>query len=329
MGLLIDGKWHDKWYDTKSTGGRFKRESSQFRNWITPDGSPGPTGVGGFPARAGRYHLVVANACPWAHRTLVMRAFKGLEDMISVSVVSPIMLEEGWTYDESEGSTGDPLYGLKRHYELYQKADPHYTGRVTVPVLWDKERETIVSNESADIIRMLNTAFDDLGAKPGDYAPETYKDEIEAINERVYHTVNNGVYKAGFATTQKAYEEAVYPLFESLDWLESLLAERRYLAGDRLTEADIRLWTTLVRFDPVYFGHFKCNIKMLKDHPNLWNFTKEIHQMPGVAETVNMDHIQRHYYASHRTINPTGVVPVGRGAPLDTPHDRDRLPRAA
>ncbi|MFC4346756.1 glutathione S-transferase family protein [Kordiimonas lipolytica] len=325
MGLLIDGEWHDKWYDTKSTGGKFKRSESQFRNWVTSDGAAGPTGDSGFKAEAGRYHLYVSYACPWAHRTLIVRALKGLEDMIDVSVVGMTMLENGWTFDGSDGSTGDALYGADFLHQIYTRADAAYSGRVTVPVLWDKKNETIVSNESADIIRMFSTAFDGLGAAEGDYYPDALRTEIDSLNDRIYDTVNNGVYKAGFATTQKAYEEAVVPLFETLDWLEGHLAENRYLAGDSFTEADIRLFTTLVRFDPVYVGHFKCNIRTLKEYPELSAYVREIYQMPGVRETVHMDHIKTHYYASHKTINPTGIVPVGPEIDLSAPHGRDWL----
>jgi len=325
MGLLVDGEWRDEWYDTKSTGGKFVRMDASFRNWVTADGAAGPSGAAGFKAEAGRYHLYVSYACPWAHRTLIVRALKGLEDMITVSVVSPIMLEHGWTFNTEEGSTGDGLFGSTYMHEIYTKAKSDYTGRVTVPVLWDKQQNTIVSNESSEIIRMLSTAFDDLGVKPGDYYPEALQTRIDEINAPIYDTVNNGVYKSGFATTQEAYEDAVYPLFKSLDWLEGILAKQRYLLGDVMTEADIRLFTTLVRFDPVYVGHFKCNIRQIKDYPALWAYTRDIYQIPGVAETVNMDHIQRHYYASHRTINPTLVVPVGSGGDLTEPHDREAL----
>jgi len=312
MGLLVDGVWQDAWYDTKKTKGRFERSESRFRDWITADGSSG------FPAEAGRYHLYVAYACPWAHRTLIFRALKGLEDMISVSVVEPLMLENGWTFAEGADSVNASRY----LYEVYLKADPNYSGRVTVPVLWDKKTGTVVSNESAEIIRMLNSAFDGLGAAPGDYYPEPLRTEIDAVNDRVYHTVNNGVYKAGFATTQEAYEEAVTALFDSLDWLEDRLSRQRYLAGDRPTEADWRLFTTLARFDAVYHGHFKCNLRRLADYPNLWALTRELYQVPGVAETVNLDHIKRHYYGSHKTINPTGIVPKGPVLDFTEPHGR-------
>ncbi|WP_455372250.1 glutathione S-transferase family protein [Limibacillus halophilus] len=305
MGLLVDGVWQDKWYDTKSSGGRFKRQDSSFRNWITADGSSG------FPAEAGRYRLYVSLACPWAHRTLIFRKLKGLEEMIPVTVVHWHMGSQGWEFREEDGADAEPNYGFQRLYELYQKADPNYTGRVTVPVLWDEKEETIVSNESAEIIRMLNSAFDGIGAKPGDYYPEALREEIDAINAKVYSKVNNGVYKAGFATTQEAYEEAVTDLFEALDKLEERLSGQRYLAGDRITEADWRLFTTLVRFDPVYVGHFKCNIRRLVDYPNLWAYTRDLYQQPGIAETVNLEHIKKHYYVSHKSINPTGVVPKG------------------
>lgn len=323
MGLLVDGKWHDKWYENKD--GRFKRQDSVFRHWVTRDGSAGPSGDPGFKAEAGRYHLYVSLACPWAHRTLIMRKLKGLEDMIDVSVVGMQMLEHGWTFDEKDGSTGDPLFGAKYLHEIYTKALADYTGRVTVPVLWDKKTNTIVSNESAEIIRMFTKAFDDIGAKPGDYYPEALREEIDAVNERIYDTVNNGVYKAGFATTQDAYEEAVQPLFESLDWLEERLAENRYLMGEQFTEADIRLFTTLIRFDPVYVGHFKCNVRRIADYPELSAYMREIYQMDGVAGTVDMTHIKTHYYASHKTINPTGVIPTGPVLDLDAPHGRDWL----
>jgi len=323
MGLLVDGQWKDQWYDTKATKGRFKRSTSAFRNWVTADGSPGPGGTGGFRAQAGRYHLYVSLACPWAHRTLIFRALKGLEDKIDVSVVHWLMKENGWTFAEGEGATGDRINGTDFLHQVYTTADPKYTGRVTVPVLWDKQEKTIVSNESAEIIRMLNSAFDDIdGVVAGDYYPEELREEIDTLNERVYNTVNNGVYRAGFATTQEAYEEAVEPLFESLEWLDKRLGSRRYLAGDRITEADWRLFTTLLRFDPVYVGHFKCNRRRIVDYPNLWPYTRELYQRPGVAGTVNMHHIKHHYYESHDRINPTGVVPVGPDIDYTEPHGR-------
>ena len=311
MGLLVDGVWHDEWYDTKSTGGRFIRTDSQFRHWVTTDGSAGPTGEAGFKAEKGRYHLYLSYACPWAHRTLIMRKLKELEDFISVSFVNPYMLEKGWTFEDYPGVIGDPIHHAKYLYEVYLAADSNYSGRVTVPVLWDKQTETIVNNESSEIIRMLNSAFDEIGAKPGNYSPEEWLEEIDKMNELVYDNVNNGVYKAGFATEQSVYEEEVTCLFETLDKLELHLEDRTYLVGNQLTEADIRLWTTLIRFDPVYFGHFKCNIRPLVDYPNLWYFTRMIYNLEGIAETVNMNHIQHHYYGSHPTINPNGIVPVG------------------
>ena len=329
MGLLVDGKWVDQWYDTASTGGRFVRKDAAFRSWITPDGAAGPTGEAGFKAEPGRYHLYVSLACPWAHRTLIFRALKGLQGMIDVSVVSPLMRESGWTFrDDFDGVVADPLHGAEFAHQIYTKADPSYTGRVTVPILWDKKTGTIVSNESSEIIRMFNSAFDDAGAKPGDYYPGDLRPEIDAVNALIYNTVNNGVYKAGFATTQGAYEEAVGALFETLDTLEQRLADRRYLLGDRITEADWRLFTTLVRFDPVYVGHFKCNIRRIADYPNLWGYTRDLYQRPGVAETVDMAHIKTHYYASHQTINPTGVVPAGPDIDFSAPHGRDQIGHA-
>ncbi len=325
MGLLVDGQWQDKWYDTKSTGGRFKRQDSQFRNWVTPDGSPGPTGEGGFKAEPGRYHLYVSLACPWAHRTLIFRKLKGLEQMISLSVVHWAMLDEGWTFQEGEGVIPDTVNNARVMHQVYTTADPVYTGRVTVPVLWDKERETIVSNESAEIIRMLNSAFDGIGAAPGDYYPQDLREEIDAINARVYDNVNNGVYKSGFATTQEAYEEAVQPLFATLDDLDARLAGKRYLTGDTITEADWRLFTTLVRFDAVYVGHFKCNLRRTADYPHLSGYLRELYQWPGVRETVNFTHIKNHYYYSHETINPHRVVPVGPVLDLDAPHGREAI----
>ena len=311
MGLLVDGQWVDQWYDTKKTGGRFVRTQTQFRSWITADGSAGPTGQAGYKAEANRYHLYVSLACPWASRTLMIRTLKGLEDMISISVVHPLMLEHGWTFEEGEGVIGDPIFQARYLHEIYTAVKPDYTGRVTVPVLFDKKTKTIVNNESSEIIRMLNTAFDGLGAKSGNYVPDQWLEEIDAVNDFVYHRINNGVYKAGFATKQEVYEEEVTALFAALDQMEERLAGQDYLVGNRLTEADIRLFTTLVRFDAVYFGHFKCNLKPLTAYPNLWAYTKRIYQLPGMAQTVNFDHIKRHYYGSHKTINPTGVIPLG------------------
>jgi putative glutathione S-transferase len=325
MGLLQDGKWVDQWYDTKASGGRFVRKAPQFRNWITADGAPGPSGTGGFKAEAGRYHLYVSYACPWAHRTLIFRALKGLEDMITVSVVHWYMAEDGWTFQVGDGVVPDTVNGATLLHQIYTKAQRDYSGRVTVPVLWDKNTKTIVSNESPEIIRMLNSAFDGVGAKAGDYYPDRQKAEIDTLNDRIYDTLNNGVYKAGFATTQGAYEEAVIPLFDTLDWLEERLSKQRYLTGAAITEADWRLFTTLVRFDPVYAGHFKCNIRRIEDYPNLSGYVRDLYQQPGVAETVRMDHIKRHYYASHTSINPSGVVPVGPDVDFTTPHDRAKL----
>lgn len=328
MGLLVDGKWTDKWYDTKSTGGAFKRQESSFRNWVTRDGESG------FPAEAGRYHLYVSLACPWAHRTLIFRKLKGLEDKISVSVVDPLMLEEGWTLRGSEpvqstggAEAGDSVNHKERLYEVYLLADPAYTGRVTVPVLWDKKQKTLVTNESSEIIRMFNSAFDGLdGVKTEiDFYPEELRSEIDAINEAVYTKVNNGVYKAGFATAQSVYEKEVSALFDELDGLEDLLGRLRYLVGNRLTEADWRLFTTLVRFDAVYHGHFKCNLRRIADYPNLSNYLRDLYQVPGIAETVDFTHIKKHYYGSHNTINPTGIVPAGPILDLDAPHDRARF----
>ncbi|NIJ93787.1 putative glutathione S-transferase [Xanthomonas campestris] len=322
MGLLVDGKWQDSWYDTDKSGGRFERSQSQFRNWVTRDGSPGPHGDGGFQAAPGRYHLYVSLACPWAHRTLIFRRLKGLEAMIDVSVVNWLMRDQGWTFDPGPGVIADPVHHAKRLYEVYLNADPQYSGRVTVPVLWDRERNTVVSNESADIIRMFNSAFDAVGAAAGDFYPAPLRAQIDEINARVYDTVNNGVYKAGFATTQAAYEEAVLPLFESLDWLDARLGRQRYLCGDQLTEADWRLFTTLVRFDAVYVGHFKCNLRRIADYSQLSGYLRELYQMPGIAETVNFQHIKHHYYQSHDMINPTGIVPLGPVLDLQAPHGR-------
>ncbi|AVJ19415.1 glutathione-dependent reductase [Serratia sp. MYb239] len=325
MGQLVDGVWQDVWYDTKSTGGRFKRSTSQFRNWITADGQPGEHGDGGFVAEKDRYHLYVSLACPWAHRTLLMRKLKGLEQIIPVSVVHPLMLENGWTFaDDFPGASGDPLYHADFLYQLYLRADPHYSGRVTVPVLWDKQRQTIVSNESADILRMFNSAFDGVGARAGDYYPAELREKIDRLNGWIYDTVNNGVYKAGFATSQEAYDEAVNGVFTSLERLEQILGQHRYLTGDRLTEADLRLWTTLVRFDPVYVTHFKCDKRRISDYLNLYGFLRDIYQLPGVDATVDMAHIRHHYYRSHATINPYGIISIGPAQDLNEPHGRDQ-----
>lgn len=321
MGMLIDGVWHDK-PQPRNDSGAFDRAASQFRNWITADGSPGPSGDGGFKAEAGRYHLYVSLACPWAHRTLIMRAFKGLEDMIGVSVVHWHMGESGWTFQVAPGTVPDPIHNAEHMHEIYTAADPDYTGKVTVPTIWDRERKTIVNNESAEIIRMFNSAFDGIGARDGDYYPAALRAEIDRINDRVYDAVNNGVYKCGFATAQSAYDQAAEALFAELNALEDLLSQRRYLAGDQLTEADIRLFTTLVRFDPVYHFHFKCSQKRLIEYPNLWGFTREIFQMPGVSETVNFEHIRKHYFTSHGDVNPTGIVAQMPQMDFYAPHGR-------
>jgi putative glutathione S-transferase len=319
MGLLVEGVWQDRWYDTKKTGGRFVRKESHFRDRVTADGSSG------FKAESGRYHLYVSRACPWAHRAVIYRKLKGLEDHISLSVVNPLMLDHGWTFDDWPGVIPDPINGARYLYEVYTAAEPDYTGRVTVPVLWDKETGTIVSNESAEIIRMFDHEFDEVGADGPDYCPPDLRSEIDEINKVVYDNVNNGVYKAGFATTQEAHEEAVSAVFETLDHLEHRLADRRFLLGDAATEADWRLVTTLLRFDLVYHGHFKCNIRRIVDFPNLWGYTRDLFQTPGIAETVFVDHIKNHYYGSHATINPTGVVPVGPEIDFTAPHGRDEI----
>lgn len=317
MGLLVDGVWKDKWYDTDSTGGRFERSASAFRNWVTADGSPGPSGKGGFAAEAGRYHLYVSYACPWAHRTLIFRRLKQLEEIIPVTAVEPLMLENGWTFADP-----DPLHGADFLWQIYKAAKPDYSGRVTVPVLWDKKTGTIVSNESSEIIRMFNSAFDGLTGSTLDLCPEDLLGEIDEINAFVYDSVNNGVYKAGFATKPEPYQKAVTALFAALDELESRLGTRKYLAGDRLTEADWRLFTTLIRFDAVYVGHFKCNIRRIEDYPNLSNYIRALYQVPGIAETVQIDTIKAHYYGSHKTINPTGIIPLGPELDFMRPHNR-------
>ena len=302
MGLLVEGKWVDQWYETKKSKGRFVRGSSLFRNHIGPEGD--------FPAAAGRYHLYVSLACPWAHRTLIFRKLKGLEDLIGVTVVDALMLENGWTLSD------DPVNHLQFLHQLYCKANADYTGRVTVPVLWDTQRETIVNNESSEIIRMFNSAFDAWGAPSVDYYPEPLREEIDAVNARVYDTVNNGVYRCGFATTQEAYEEAARQLFESLDWLEARLEKSPWLVGKQITEADWRLFTTLIRFDAVYHGHFKCNLRRIADYPRLSAYQRLLYEVPGVAETVDLEHIKKHYYGSHASINPTGIVPIGPENPI-------------
>lgn len=309
--MMIEGRWHTGDVRTPGEGGRFVRRESAYRRAVTADGGSE------FPAQAGRYHLYVSWACPWAHRTVIFRALLGLEDVISLSAVDALMGDEGWSF-----ASPDPLTGATRLHEVYARADPAYTGKVTVPVLWDKVRGTIVNNESSEIIRMLNGAFAGLARTPYDFYPEALRAEIDAVNERVYRTVNNGVYRAGFATTQSAYDEAVRALFESLDWLEARLARQRYLAGERITEADWRLFTTLIRFDAVYYGHFKCNLRHVYEYPALWGYVRELYQWPGVAATVKLDEIKRHYYASHKGINPSGIVPAGPALDLDVPHGR-------
>jgi len=325
MGLLINGVWHDQWYDTNKTGGRFIRETSQFRNWITKDGSPGPTGSGGFKAEAGRYHLYVALACPWAHRTLIFRALMGLEEVISVSIVHPHMLEHGWEYNGRDGATTDHVNGFSYHWQLYTAARADYTGRATVPILWDKQTQTIVNNESAEIIRMFNSAFTDLRPSDYDFYPPALHSQIDEINAFVYEHINNGVYRCGFATTQEAYEEAYRSLFAALDQIEERLSHQRYLVGARLSEADWRLFTTLIRFDAVYVGHFKCNRQRIADYPSLINYLRELYQFPGIAQTVDMNHIKQHYYFSHATINPSRIVPLGPDLKFDDDHDRRRF----
>ena len=316
MGLLVDGQWHDEWYDTKASNGRFVRSDAQFRNWVTADGEPGPSGSGGFQAEPGRYHLYIGNACPWAHRTLIFRMLKGLEPMISLSVVHWHMGDQGWSFEPGAGVIGDPINNADYMHQVYTAADPEYSGRVTIPVLWDKHNQAIVSNESSEIIRMFNSAFDGIGAKPGDFYPAQLRQDIDAVNERVYETVNNGVYRSGFATTQEAYDEAVNALFETLDWLEARLSGRDYLCGEQVTEADWRLFTTLVRFDAVYHYHFKCNLRRIRDYAGLHGLMQRLLSVPGVAETVHLDHIKQHYFGSHETINPTGIVPAGPADPL-------------
>jgi glutathionyl-hydroquinone reductase len=326
LGQLIDGKWQAHPGHGGSGDGRFHRAETQFRNWITADGSPGPTGEGGFPAESGRYHLYVSLACPWAHRTMVVRKLKGLDDHIGASSVAALMLDGGWEFTDA---FPDPVLGKKHAYEIYQEADSGYTGRASVPILWDKQRGTIVSNESADIIRMLNSAFDEVGADAGiDFYPAPLREEIDRINALVYDTVNNGVYKSGFATKQAAYEDAVTALFATLDELEDRLGRQRYVVGGQVTEADWRLFTTLVRFDAVYVGHFKCNVRRIADYPNLSGYLRELYQMPGIAGTVDIGYIKQHYYGSHLSVNPTGIVPVGPELDLDRPHGRDRLKAA-
>jgi len=326
MGMLVDGKWHDVWYDTKESQGRFVRSEAQFRNWVTADGSAGPTGKSGFKAEPDRYHLYISLACPWAHRTLIFRKLKGLESMITLSAVHSFMGSEGWTFRDGPGVIPDPINNAQRIYEVYLAADPHYSGRATVPILWDKAQHTIVSNESKEIIRMFNSAFNEVGANQDiDYYPEPLRGEIDELNDYIYPNINNGVYKSGFATTQEAYEEAVTAVFEGLDMLEERLQTRRYLTGPQITEADWRLFTTLVRFDPVYFGHFKCNVRRIVDYPNLWGYVRDLYQQPGISDTIDTEYSKAHYYGSHESINPHRIIPVGPDIDYTTAHDRARL----
>ncbi|MEE9385422.1 MAG: glutathione S-transferase family protein [Nannocystaceae bacterium] len=325
MGKLIDGIWHDVWYDTRRTEGHFVRAQSGFRSWVTVDGSAGPGGGSGFRAESGRYHLYVSYACPWAHRTLIFRKLKGLEDIVGLSVVHYSMGQNGWTFQEGPQTIPDTVSGSEFLHQVYTRAESSYSGRVTVPVLWDKQTNTIVSNESSEIIRMFNSAFDRVEAVGEDYWPEQIRTELEVVNERIYDTLNNGVYRCGFATTQPAYDESVARLFETLDWLENRLSTRRYLMGCRLTEGDWRLFTTLVRFDVVYVGHFKTNLKRIVDYPSIWAYTRDLYQVAGVRETVNFEHIKKHYFQSHTTINPTGIVPAGPVLDFDAPHGRERV----
>jgi len=323
MGLLVDGVWQQDGLRTKD--GHFIRPPTRFRNWVTKDGAPGPSGEGGFAAQSGRYHLYVALSCPWAHRTIIFRKLKALENVVSMSIVSPDMLQDGWTFNEDEGSTGDTANGKSKLSEIYLLADPKYTGRVSVPALWDKKGRTIVNNESADIIRMFNSAFDAFTNVRADYYPAPLRPEIDRLNELIYANVNNGVYRAGFATSQDAYEQAFRNVFDTLDELEQLLSQQCYLVGNRITEADWRLFTTLIRFDAVYYSHFKCNWRHIYEYPNLSNYVRDLYQQPGVADTVNLAQIKRHYYGSQRQVNPTGIIPVGPQLDFAAPHDRARF----
>jgi len=316
MGLLVEGKWQDTWYDTKSTKGKFVRGESKFKNWVTADGSSG------FKAEPDRYHLYVSLACPWAHRTLILRKLKRLEDVISISIVDPLMAENGWEFSSYPDSIPDMINKANYLHEIYTASAPEYTGRATVPVLWDKKKKTIVNNESAEIMLIFNSEFNEFADGSVDFYPPELRDEIDRINTLVYDNINNGVYKCGFATTQEAYDEALSNLFETLDQIESMLAKKRYLVGDKITIADWRLFTTLLRFDSAYYNHFKCNLRRIEEYPNLSNYLRELYQYPGVAETVNFKHIKEHYFKSHRTINPTGIVPAGPELDLSTPHNR-------
>jgi glutathionyl-hydroquinone reductase len=323
MGLLIDGVWQQDGQRTKD--GHFIRPTPRYRNWVTPDGAPGPTGEGGFEAASGRYHLYVSLACPWAHRTVIFRKLKALENVISMSAVSPDMLQDGWTFNKEEGSTGDDVNGKSKLSEIYLLADPKYSGRVSVPVLWDKKRKTIVNNESPEIIRMLNSAFDAFTNVHTDYYPEDLRAEIDRLNDLIYPNINNGVYRTGFATAQGAYEQAFRNVFDALDEIEQILSTKRYLTGATITEADWRLFPTLIRFDAVYYAHFKCNWRHIYEYPNLSGYVRDLYQQPGVAETVDLGQIKRHYYGSQKQVNPTGIVPVGPQLDFSAPHDRARL----
>lgn len=327
MGLIQNGQWVDQWYDTKSSGGEYRRQDSRFRSWLTADGKAGPSGESGFKAEKGRYHLYVSLACPWAHRTLIFRQLKNLQEYIDVTIVDAIMLENGWQFSSQQesGLQQEPLYDFDFAYQLYLKADSQYEGRVTVPILWDKKTETIVSNESSEIIRMFNSAFNHLTGNEDDYYPAELHAKIDAVNDRVYDSINNGVYRAGFATSQEAYEKAFHQLFDALDWVEELLTAQRYLTGERITEADWRLFTTLIRFDAVYFGHFKTNKRLLSSYPAISGFVRELYQVPGIAGTVDFEHIKTHYYASHLTINPTGIIPLGPEQDFNLAHGREHL----
>lgn len=333
MGLLVDGKWQDKWYDTKQSGGAFQREQAQLRNWVTASGAAGPTGKAGFKAESGRYHLYVSLACPWAHRTLIFRKLKKLEAHISVSIVSPDMLAQGWTFQQHEvaakGSSGDALFGFDYMHQIYARHQANYSGRVTVPVLWDKQQNCIVSNESSEIIRMFNSAFNDITGDEQDFYPEALREDIDAVNQIVYEHINNGVYRCGFATSQAAYEQAYHHLFDSLDKIEQRLNQQRYLVGEHITEADWRLFTTLIRFDSVYHSHFKCNRQRLEDYPAISHYVRELYQWPGVAETVDFYHIKRHYYFSHTMINPTQVLPLGPEIDYQRPHNRSAFSQSS
>ena len=313
MGLLIKGKWKNKWYDTRSTGGRFVRKESQFRNWVTIDGSSG------YKAEPHRYHLYISLACPWAHRTTIFLKLKDLEEIISVSIVDPVMGDNGWEFTNSSDTIPDTLYGKKFLYQIYTKAKPDCSGRVTTPVLWDKKNETIVNNESSEIIRMFNSEFNEITKNSMNYYPKELQDKINQLNSIIYENVNNGVYKCGFATTQDAYDESFFKLFDTLEYLENILEGNRYLTGSMITEADWRLFTTLIRFDIVYYNHFKCNLKRIEDFENLRNYLRDLYRFPGIKETVNFEHIKTHYYVSHKTINPSGIIPNGPEIDYDLP----------